>query len=182
MTDTFPADAVAPFSRIRIRVAALVFCGDDVALIRRDRPTSTHYTPIGGNVETGEDVLAALGRELHEELGLDLGKATTPELLWVVDQMVSRPGPAPSPRKLHLIHRVHVTLRVRAGLATVEYDELPDGTHEVGHIEWRDYRTTRDLPIFPPIGPALAGLPAPHAAITDAGLPAVTDDNYTWIV
>ncbi|MDP9868245.1 MULTISPECIES: hypothetical protein [Streptosporangium] len=75
----------------------------------------------------------------------------------------------------HLIHRVHLTPQVRAGLATVEHDELPDGTHEVGHIEWRDYRTTRDLPIFPPIGPALA-------AITDAGLPAVTDDNYTWIM
>lgn len=36
-----------PFSRIKIRTGALVFCGEDVALIRRDRPTGSHYTPPG---------------------------------------------------------------------------------------------------------------------------------------
>jgi 8-oxo-dGTP diphosphatase len=51
-----------PFSRIKIRTGALVFCGEDVALIRRDRPTGSHYTPPGGNVEPGEDILDALAR------------------------------------------------------------------------------------------------------------------------
>ncbi|MET9605942.1 NUDIX domain-containing protein [Streptomyces sp. NPDC006512] len=93
----------APFSRIKIRTGALVFCGDDVALVRRDRAHATHYTPPGGNVEDGEDLVAALRRELAE------------------------------------------------------------------------------LPIFPPIGPALAALPHPRATVTDASLGAVTDADYTWV-
>ncbi|WP_219510905.1 NUDIX domain-containing protein [Nonomuraea ceibae] len=175
-----PSDANA-FSRIKIRTGALVFCGDDVALIRRDRDDSVHYTPPGGNVEVGEDLLAALGRELAEELALDIAQATPPQLLWVVDQMVTRPGPTAPPRKLHLIYRLHVSPEVRSRMAIEEYDELPDGGREIGVVEWIDYRKAAELPIFPPIGPALAALSSPRAIVTDAALPAVTDDNYTWI-
>jgi ADP-ribose pyrophosphatase YjhB (NUDIX family) len=173
--------APAPFSRIKVRTGALLFCGDDVALIRRDRPHSVHYTPPGGNVEPGEDFLTALRRELHEELALDTADATAPELVWVADQMVSRPGATPPPRKIHLLYRLHITPEVRDGLATEEHDELPDGGHEVGHIEWINYRKTADLPIFPPIGPALSALPSPHTPVTDAALPAITDENYVWV-
>ncbi|WP_327581619.1 NUDIX hydrolase [Nonomuraea sp. NBC_00507] len=171
----------APFSRLKIRTGALVFCDNDVALIRRDRATSTHYTPPGGNVEPGEPLPAALRRELAEELHLDLRQASAPQLLWTVDQRISRPGPTPPPRKLHMIYRLHITAQVRATLADREYDELPNGSHELGIIEWIDYRKTEHLPIFPPIGPALAALPDPRAPIIDAALPAVTDDNYTWL-
>ncbi|GGN45207.1 NUDIX domain-containing protein [Streptomyces fuscichromogenes] len=171
----------AKFSRIKIRTGALVFCGDQVALIRRDRAGSTHYTPPGGNVEPGEDLDQALARELHEELGLDVGQAEGGELLWVVDQCLTRPGPTPPPRKLHLIYRLHVTDAVRATLAEQELDELPDGSHEVGVIEWIDYRKTADLPVFPPIGPALAALADPRTSVPDAALAAVTDENYTWV-
>ncbi|MEV4440344.1 NUDIX domain-containing protein [Streptomyces sp. NPDC049577] len=171
----------APFSRIKIRTGALIFCGTDVALIRRDRPTSVHYTLPGGNAEPGEDLIAALRRELAEELALDLARASDPELLWVVDQRVSRPGATPPPRKLHLLYRLRITEETRAVLATEERDELEDGSHEVGIIEWVDYRKTAELPIFPPIGPALAALPAPDAVVKDASLPAVTDETYTWV-
>lgn len=171
----------APFSRIKIRTGALVFCGDDVALIRRDRADSVHYSPPGGNVEHGEDLDAALARELAEELLLDTALAEGGDLLWVVDQRVTRPGPTPPPRKLHLIYRFHISSDVRATLAEQELDELPDGSHEVGVIEWIDYRKTAELPIFPPIGPALAALTCPRAAVADAALEAVTDANYTWV-
>ncbi|MDG4536167.1 NUDIX hydrolase [Streptomyces sp. AV19] len=171
----------APFSRIKIRTGTLVFCGTDVALIRRDRPGSVHYTPPGGNVEPGEDLNTALRRELLEELALDIAQASEPELLWVVDQRVPRPGDTPPPRKLHLLYRLHIRQDVRAALATEEHDELEDGTHEVGVIEWADYRKTADLPIFPPIGSALASLSSPDARVTNAALPPVTDDNYQWV-
>ncbi|MET9779120.1 NUDIX domain-containing protein [Streptomyces sp. NPDC006367] len=176
-------DAPPPFSRIRIRTGALVFCGDDIALIRRDRAASIHYTLPGGNVEDGEDLQQALSRELDEELGLDISQAEGGDLMWVIDQRVTRPGPTPPPRKLHLIYRFHITPALCATLAETEHDELPDGSHETGIIEWVNYRkSAADLPLFPPIGPAIAALPHPRAVVTDAALPAVTDENYTWIV
>jgi 8-oxo-dGTP pyrophosphatase MutT (NUDIX family) len=178
---TNPGTGSAPFSHLKIRTGALVFCDTEVALIRRDRATSTHYTPPGGNVEPGEPLPDALRRELAEELHLDLDHATEPELLWLVDQRVTRPGPTPPPRKLHLIYRIHITAQVRATLAGHEYDELPDGGHELGVIEWIDYRKTAELPIFPPVGAALAALAHPRAIVRDTELPAVTDDNYTWL-
>ncbi|MEU3778551.1 NUDIX domain-containing protein [Streptomyces sp. NPDC032472] len=181
MTATDQQSPEAPFTRIRIRTAALVFCGDEVALIRRDRPGAPLYVPPGGNVEDGEDLTAALHRELAEELALDAGVAEGGDLMWVVDQRVTRPGPTPPPRKLHLVYRLHITPEVRATLARQEFDELPDGSHDIGSIEWIDYRATAELAIFPPIGPALAALPDPRAAVADGSLAAVTDDNYTWV-
>ncbi|MFD4857710.1 hypothetical protein [Streptomyces atratus] len=99
----------------------------------------------------------------------------------MVDQRVTRPGPTPPPRKLHLIYRFHISPEVRATLAERELDELPDGSYEVGFIEWIDYRKTAELPIFPPISPALAALTGPRATVTDAAMNAVTDANYTWV-
>lgn len=169
------------FSRNKFRVSALVFDGEEVALIHRDRENGSHYTTVGGNVEPGEDFLDALARELNEELDLDLADASEPELLWVQDQRVSRPGPTPPPRKLHLVFRCFVTPEVRGELATVEHDEQPDGSVEMGHIEWVDYRTASELPLFPLIGEALAALPSPEAPARRTYLPAMTDANYRWV-
>ncbi|WP_442789296.1 NUDIX hydrolase [Kitasatospora sp. NBC_01302] len=69
------------------------FCGDDVALLRRDRADSVHYSAIGGNVDAGEDFRDAVVRELEEELGLkDRAGRTAPELIGMADARVTRPG------------------------------------------------------------------------------------------
>ncbi|MEU6718258.1 NUDIX hydrolase [Nonomuraea sp. NPDC046802] len=174
-------DLTTPFSRVKIRTGALVFCDDDIALIRRDRRTGSHYTPPGGNVGDGEPLIGALRRELAEELQLDLDDASPPELCWIQDQMVTRPGPTPPPRKIHMIFRCHITPRVRARLATVEYDDLPDGGSEPGVIEWVNYRKAEELPLFPLIGAAVSALATPDGAPGVPLLAPVTDENYTWI-
>ncbi|MFE9045238.1 hypothetical protein ACFYOG_30565 [Streptomyces sp. NPDC007818] len=86
----------------------------------------------------------------------------------------TRLDPPPPPRKLHLIHRLHITPELRATLAETEQDELPDGSDEISVIERIDYRETSGLTV-PPIGPALAAPPQPRAAVTDVALEAVTD-------
>ncbi len=174
-------DGPVPFSKVKIRTGALVFCDKDVALIRRDRPAGTYYTTPGGNVEPGEDLLAALGRELAEELRLDLAHATSPELCWIQDQMVTRPGPEPPPRKLHLTFRCFITSDTRARLATTEYDQQPGGGHEPGFIEWVSYCKAAEIPLFPFIGHALARLPSPGAPVGSLLLEPITDASYTWI-
>ncbi|GLW08732.1 hypothetical protein Misp01_38620 [Microtetraspora sp. NBRC 13810] len=171
----------APFSRVKIRTGGLVFCGEDIALIRRDRPNGSHYTPPGGNVKPGEDLLDALRRELAEELRLGLDDATPPELCWVQDQMVTRPGPTAPPRKIHMIFRCYITPKVRAQLARVEWDELPSGNLEPGIIEWVNYRKAKDLPLFPLIGSTVSALPRPDAPAGYPLLPSITDQNYTWV-
>ncbi|MGW9205856.1 NUDIX hydrolase [Embleya sp. NPDC055664] len=182
MTRTpLPDPTAVPFSRIKVRVGALVFCGAEIALIRRDRCGSPLYVLPGGNVVDGEDFTTALRRELAEELDLDVERAEGGELLWILDQRVSRPGRTPPPRKIHLLHRLHITPEIRARLAAHERDELPDGSHEVGTIVWIDYRETAELPVFPPITGPLTALPTPHAPTTDAALPPVTDETYTWL-
>ncbi|MFI7468803.1 NUDIX domain-containing protein [Nonomuraea sp. NPDC049646] len=69
-----------PFSHVKIRVGGLVFCGREIALIHRDRPSGALYPPPGGNVHPGEDLAKALSPELAEEPRLDPGDAPVPQL------------------------------------------------------------------------------------------------------
>lgn len=57
----------------------------------------------------------------------------------------------------------------------------PGGSREVGAIEWTNHRKTDGLPVFPPIGAALAALATPRAAVADAALEGVTDETYTGV-
>ncbi|MFJ9843651.1 NUDIX hydrolase [Kitasatospora sp. NPDC101155] len=89
---TTEATTERPFSRIKVRITGLVFCGDDVALLRPDRTDSTHYTTIGGNIAAGEDFRDAALRELQEELGLAPDQVGNLELVAMADARVARPG------------------------------------------------------------------------------------------
>ncbi|GAA4989343.1 hypothetical protein GCM10023205_70540 [Yinghuangia aomiensis] len=156
-------------------MAAAVFDGDDVALVRRVKPTgASHYSLPGGNVEPGEDLGDALRRELHEELGLRLAPdAPAPAFTWLVDAMVSRPGGTP-PRKLHLVYRAHLAPVLRTGLRTTEDDEVGPGD-----IVWLNHRQTGSLHLFPRVplaGPAHPRAPAEPA---QALLPPMNDATFT---
>jgi len=62
-----------------VHVAAAVICNDQGQVLIAKRPLDKHQGGLwefpGGKVEADEDVLAALKRELHEELGIDVEQA-----------------------------------------------------------------------------------------------------------
>lgn len=167
----------APFHRIKIRVAALIANGDDIALIKRVKNGTEQYTVPGGNVDPGEPIPAALARELKEELNLDIERAdAAPRFTWLIDAMVSRPGTTP-PRKLHMVFRLSISDHVRETLSPTEHDD----TAGTGHLVWLRWQEAKDMALFPPV--PVADLAAP-AADLDAGaalLPALDDSNYRWI-
>ncbi|MGW6569695.1 NUDIX domain-containing protein [Streptomyces sp. NPDC054975] len=170
-------NAEPPFHRIKIRVAALIFNGDEVALIKRVKNGTEQYTVPGGNVDPGEPVPAALARELREELDLDVERAdAAPRFTWLIDAMVSRPGSTP-PRKLHMVFRLSISDAVREALSPVEYDD----TAGAGELFWIRWQETKDKALFPPL--PVADLAAPAVGL-DAGaalLPGLDDSNYHWI-
>lgn len=165
---------MTPFTTVKIRTAAAVTCDQQVALIRRVKDGIEQYTLPGGNVEPGEDLLDGLRRELAEELGLHLDADVPPSLLAVQDQMVTRPGPTPPPRKLHLIFQVPVTSEQRATIAMVEHDDLSDGA-----IIWMPLAEVAGLHLFPAVGDLLAGLD-PGQPTSAVLLPALNDHTFQW--
>jgi 8-oxo-dGTP diphosphatase len=70
-------------SRKITRVAVGVLLRDDGRVLLADRPEDKPYAGYwefpGGKIEQGESVAAALERELHEELGIDIG----PSVPWL---------------------------------------------------------------------------------------------------
>ncbi|WP_281196208.1 NUDIX hydrolase [Microtetraspora malaysiensis] len=159
------------------RTACLLFCGSEVALIRRPRSGGDHYSIPGGNVGHAEDIHDALRRELAEELRLDLDDADGLHLAWLQDQMVHRPGNTAAPRKLHLVFRAFISEAVRGGLATVEHDDFEDGD-----ICWLDYRELVGIHLYPGVGVKAAALASPRAVISaaDVLLPPLSDDTFQW--
>ena len=74
--------AVLPRRKVT-RVAVGVLIRADGGVLLADRPVGKPYAGYwefpGGKIEPGEDAAAALARELHEELGIDIG----PSVPWV---------------------------------------------------------------------------------------------------
>jgi 8-oxo-dGTP diphosphatase len=71
--------------RAVVEVAVGVLIRPDGAFLLTSRPTGKVYEGYwefpGGKLESGETVAQALGRELHEELGISIG----PAALWKVE-------------------------------------------------------------------------------------------------
>ncbi len=54
---------------------AIVFKGNDLLVMKRNKFGKLYYTLPGGGMDIGEDSAAALKREMYEESGLELGDA-----------------------------------------------------------------------------------------------------------
>jgi len=80
-------EAVGPPSREPVEVAVGVLINGDGDFLLTSRPAGKVYAGYwefpGGKLEPGESVVAALRRELHEELGIDIGAAQP----WQVEMM-----------------------------------------------------------------------------------------------
>ncbi|MFF3326935.1 NUDIX hydrolase [Streptomyces sp. NPDC002889] len=172
--DEHSADRVP--TRIKVRFAALIFDGEDGALIRRTNNQGTdHYSLPGGNVEPAEPLLDALRRELLEELGLQRLEQQ-PAFTRLLDAMVTRPGSTP-PRKLHLAYRIHLAPGMRQDLRLHEDDD----TLGKDLVVWLPYRDTRDLNIFSPVPIAGPDTPTHPVDAASAMLADLNDTNYQWI-
>ena len=113
-------------------VAALVVGPDGRVLMVRKRGTDIFMNP-GGKPEPGEDAVAALRRELVEEIGLDLPAESFEPLGIFVTDAANEPG-----EQLH---------------ATCFRLDLGDPTHVIGaeivESVWLDPAAPGDLPLAP---------------------------------
>ena len=140
MTDT---------ARLIRTVAAVITDGDGRVLVVRKHGSTTFIQP-GGKRDAGEDSLATLARELHEELGVVLDKASARRLGEFQAAAVNEPG---------------CTVSGEAFL--VQVTGTPVAAAEIAELAW--------IPLDPPPGVPLAPLsrqhilPAARASLAGAG-------------
>jgi 8-oxo-dGTP diphosphatase len=135
-----------------IEVAAAVIQRSDGAFLLAQRPAGKVYAGYwefpGGKVEAGEPPAAALARELHEELGIDIG----PTYPWLTRVFTYPHGTV----RLNFF-RVH------------EWRGEPHPREDQA-IAWQTPGATVAAPMLPANAPVLASLALPgEYAITNAG-------------
>jgi 8-oxo-dGTP diphosphatase len=134
-----------------LEVAAAVIQRADGAFLLARRPAGKVYAGYwefpGGKVEAGEPAERALARELHEELGIDVGTAYP----WIT-RVYAYP---------------HATVRLNFFRVTAwKGDPHPREDQEIG---WERSGAVAAEPMLPANAPVLAALALPHEyAITDA--------------
>ena len=162
------------FEKIKIRVCALIQCRDEVVLIHRRKNNEDSYTIPGGNVDHGEDITEALKRELNEELDINFAYIEDqPVFMALQDQMVSRPGTTPPPRKLHMIFRMAIKPEIKEMISSTEMDDLGEGK-----IVWMKIQDAAHLHLYPAAGELLMGMSKNKP--TSSFLPAMTNRNFSW--
>lgn len=135
-----------------VEVVAAVIERPDGAFLLAQRPAGKAYAGYwefpGGKVEPGEPLAAALARELHEELGIEVVRAYP----WIV--------------RTYAYAHAHVRLnffRVRA------WNGEPHG-REAQPLAWQQLSALAVEPLLPANGPVLRALGLPiEYAITHAG-------------
>ncbi|MGH8704396.1 MAG: Nudix family hydrolase [Burkholderiales bacterium] len=135
-----------------VEVAAAVILRADGAFLLAQRPAGKPYSGYwefpGGKIEPGEPAGAALGRELHEELGIELRRAYP----WIT----------------RVFAYSHATVRLNFFRVTGWTGE-PHPREEQA-IAWQRLDAPLVAPMLPANAPVLASLALPHEyAITSAG-------------
>ena len=80
-----------PPGHIRLLAVAVFRAGDRILVARGTDPVTgaPFYRPLGGGVEFGERAVAALAREIREELGAEIAE---PQLLGVLENLFEYAG------------------------------------------------------------------------------------------
>ncbi|MFD7451811.1 NUDIX domain-containing protein [Kitasatospora sp. NPDC059827] len=162
---------------VRVRVCEVLIHDGRVCLIRRQRPAGVQLSFPGGVVEGGEEPETALGRELLEELGLDLVMLPTPPVLrFVQDQKTERPGESVPFRRQHMVFTAHLPDHLAAAVALVEQDD-PDQAPVV----WLPAADAAGLHLYSDVGVVLDQAVRPDATVGGPVLlPAMTGVSYQW--
>ena len=112
-------------------VAAVILNSRQETLLVRKRGSDTFIQP-GGKPDAGEEPLAALARELHEELGVELVTSTVVNLGTFEDAAVNEPG---------------CLVRARAFLADITGAVTPQA--EIEEIAWVPLRGPFNVKVAP---------------------------------
>jgi 8-oxo-dGTP diphosphatase len=138
-----PADLSAAPGRTRIEVVAAVIFNQSGEFLLAQRPAGKVYAGYwefpGGKVEPGEDTMAALKRELHEELGIDVTAAYP----WLTREFDYE----------------HAAVRLRFFRVHVWSGDLHG--REQQQFTWQSIRNISVSPVLPANGPILRGLELP---------------------
>jgi len=132
-----------------LQVVAGILSDASGRVLFAQRPAGAHLAGTwefpGGKIESGESAQAALQRELHEELGIDIG---------AIEPLISIPWHYPE--KSIVLHVFHV----------LGFRGEPHG-HQQQALRWLQPHETLDLPMPPADRPIVTALRLPrHYAIT----------------
>ena len=126
-----------------MRAAALVLTPRGLLLVRQRRYERTYWLLPGGGVRFGESVAAALRRELHEELQLDIEPGRPLALVEAISEDMAR----------YPKHVVHVI--VQATLTEPSAALRLGGDAAVLEARFFTRDALRELTLRPPIAPFL---------------------------
>ena len=150
-TASDPVSLTSPFPN-RVEVAAAVITRADGSILLGQRPAGKVYAGYwefpGGKIEEGESPRAALARELHEELGIDVEHAYP----WLTRDYDYE----------------HAAVRLRF-FRVVEWSGALHG-RENQHFSWQSPTSVRVAPLLPANAPIMRALRLPPVyAISHAG-------------